>query len=110
MFYFASHELILGISVLLGVVRAFQMPTQQALTPQLVPQDMWQSAMALSSSGMQVAIIGGPVIGAMLYATGSDDGLCHMRFPVVGGSHTGLVTALPTPASPSDHHLADDDG
>jgi MFS family permease len=70
-FHFASRELILGISVLLGVARAFQMPAQQALTPQLVPQDMLQSAVALSSSGMQVAIIGGPAIGGMLYTTGA---------------------------------------
>jgi hypothetical protein len=47
------------------------MPAQQALTPQLVPQDMLQSAVALSSSGMQVAIIGGPAIGGMLYTTGA---------------------------------------
>jgi hypothetical protein len=51
-FNFASRELILGVSVLLGVARAFQMPAQQALTPQLVPQHMLQSAVALSSSGM----------------------------------------------------------
>lgn len=69
--HFASCELILGISVLLGVARAFQMPAQQALTPQLVPQDMLQSAVALSSSGMQVAIIGGPAIGGLLYTTGA---------------------------------------
>jgi MFS family permease len=70
-FHFASRELILGISILLGVARAFQMPAQQALTPQLVPQDMLQSAVALSSSGMQVAIIGGPAIGGLLYTTGA---------------------------------------
>jgi MFS family permease len=70
-FQFASRELILGISVLLGVARAFQMPAQQALTPQLVPQHMLQSAVALSSSGMQVAIIGGPAIGGLLYTTGA---------------------------------------
>jgi MFS family permease len=70
-FDFASRELILGISILLGVARAFQMPAQQALTPQLVPQDMLQSAVALSSSGMQVAIIGGPAVGGLLYTTGA---------------------------------------
>jgi predicted MFS family arabinose efflux permease len=70
-FDFASRELILGISILLGVARAFQMPAQQALIPQLVPQDMLQSAVALSSSGMQVAIIGGPAIGGLLYTTGA---------------------------------------
>ena len=70
-FHFASRELILGISILLGVARAFQMPAQQALVPQLVPQQLLQSAVALSSSGMQVAIIGGPAIGGLLYTTGA---------------------------------------
>ena len=66
----ASRELILAISVLLGVARAFQMPAQQALTPLLVPQDMLQHAVALSSSGMQAAIICGPAIGGLLYTVG----------------------------------------
>lgn len=70
-FHFASRELILGISILLGVARAFQMPAQQALVPQLVPPHLLQSAVALSSSGMQVAIIGGPAIGGLLYTTGA---------------------------------------
>lgn len=69
--HFASRELILAISVLLGLARAFQMPAQQSLTPQLVPHDMLQNALALSSSGMQVAIIGGPAIGGILYTTGA---------------------------------------
>lgn len=70
-FHFASRDLILGVSILLGVARAFQMPAQQALTPQLVPKDILQRAVALSSSGMQVAIIGGPALGGMLYTTGA---------------------------------------
>ena len=66
----ATRELILAISVLLGVARAFQMPAQQALTPLLVPQDMLQHAVALSSSGMQAAIICGPALGGLLYTIG----------------------------------------
>ncbi len=68
---FATRELILAISVVLGVARAFQMPAQQALTPLLVPQDLLQGAIALSSSGMQVAIICGPALGGLLYVTGA---------------------------------------
>jgi MFS family permease len=67
---FATRELILGISVVLGVARAFQMPAQQALTPLLVPQNLLQRAIALSSSGMQAAIICGPALGGVLYTTG----------------------------------------
>lgn len=68
---FATRELILAISVVLGVARAFQMPAQQALTPLLVPQELLQGAIALSSSGMQVAIICGPALGGLLYVTGA---------------------------------------
>jgi MFS family permease len=67
---FATRELILVISVVLGVARAFQMPAQQALTPLLVPPELLQRAIALSSSGMQAAIICGPALGGVLYTTG----------------------------------------
>lgn len=69
---FASRGLILGISVVLGVCRAFQMPAQQALTPQLVPRELLPRAIALSSSGMEAAIIGGPALGGVLYVTGAN--------------------------------------
>ena len=68
---FASRELILGISVVIGVARAFQMPAQQALTPLLVPPQLLQRAIALSSTGMEAAIIGGPALGGVLYTTGA---------------------------------------
>lgn len=68
---FASRELILLISVVLGAARAFQMPVQQALTPLLVPPELLQRALALSASGMQMAIIGGPALGGVLYVAGA---------------------------------------
>ena len=67
---FATRELILGVSVLLGVARAFQMPAQQALTPLLAPSSLLQRATAFSSSGMQAAIICGPALGGLLYTLG----------------------------------------
>ena len=68
---FATRELILALLVVLGVARAFQMPAQQALTPLLVPPELLQSAIALGSSGIQVAVIGGPALGGLLYVMGS---------------------------------------
>ena len=67
---FASRELILCISVVLGCTRAFQMSAQQALTPMLVPKDLLQRGVALSSSALQAATIGGPALGGLLYAQG----------------------------------------
>lgn len=66
-----SRQLLLGLSVMLGAVRAFQMPAQQALTPMLVPPLMLPRAMAFSSAGMQGAIIGGPALGGLLFAAGT---------------------------------------
>ncbi|MFZ3141806.1 MFS transporter [Polaromonas sp.] len=67
----ASRELLLGVSVLLGVARAFQMPAQQALTPMLVPPIMLPRAMAFSSAGMQAAIISGPALGGVIFVAGA---------------------------------------
>ena len=67
-----GRELILGVSLLLGVARSFQMTAQQALTPLLVPAGLLARAMAFSASGMQAAIIGGPALGGLLYAAGAD--------------------------------------
>ena len=68
---FASRGLLLGVSVVLGAVRAFQMPAQQALTPLLVPQQLLARALAASSAGMQGAIIAGPALGGLIYAAGA---------------------------------------
>ena len=67
---FATRELILGLAVVLGVARAFQMPAQQALIPLLVPASLLHRAFAISSTGMEMAIIGGPALGGLLYALG----------------------------------------
>ena len=67
LWHFAHAPLIYAVAMVLGAVRAFQMPAQQALTPQLVPAVLLPRAIAMSSSGVQVAIIGGPALGGLLY-------------------------------------------
>ncbi len=67
----ASRELLLGLSVLLGVARAFQMPAQQALTPMLVPPVMLPRAMAFSSGGNQAAVVAGPALGGLIFVAGA---------------------------------------
>jgi MFS family permease len=67
----ASRELLLGLSVLLGTVRAFQMPAQQALTPSLVPPAMLSRALAFSATGLQGAIIAGPALGGFVFVAGA---------------------------------------
>ncbi len=66
-----SRELLLGLSVVLGITRSFQMPAQQALTPMLVPPVLLPRAMAFSSAGMQAAVIGGPALGGVIFVAGA---------------------------------------
>ncbi|MEP6964200.1 MAG: MFS transporter, partial [Polaromonas sp.] len=88
----ASRELLLGLSVLLGVARAFQMPAQQALTPLLVPQSMLPRAMAFSSAGMQTAIMGGPALGGVIFVAGAQAVYATCAFCFVMGC--GLMAVL----------------
>ncbi|WP_421955988.1 MFS transporter [Polaromonas sp.] len=69
--HWASRELLLGLSVLLGVARAFQMPAQQSLMPMLVPPAMLPRAMAFSSGGNQAAVIVGPALGGVIFVAGA---------------------------------------
>jgi MFS family permease len=66
-----SREWLLGLSVVLGAARAFQMPAQQALTAMLVPPAMLQRATAFSSAGNQASVIGGPALGGVIFVLGA---------------------------------------
>lgn len=50
-----------------GVARAFMNPASQSLIPNLVPAEDLASAVALSASSWQIAMILGPVAGGLLY-------------------------------------------
>ena len=82
----ASRELLLGLSVALGTVKAYQMPASQSLTPLLVPPALLPSALAFSSSAMQGSIIAGPALGGFVYVAGADAvyALCTTLFVVAG--------------------------
>lgn len=66
-----GREALLVASLALGAARAFQMPTQQALGPLLVPAEVLPRALALSSAGAEGAIIIGPALGGLIYAAGA---------------------------------------
>lgn len=66
-----SRGTLLGVAVAIGVMRAIQMPTQQALTPALVPPALLPRATAFSAAGTQAAIIGGPALGGLLFVAGA---------------------------------------
>jgi MFS family permease len=68
--HWLDRNLILGVSVLVGLERALLTPAQQALAPTLVPASQLPRALALSSAVMKVAIVAGPALGGFVYALG----------------------------------------
>ena len=82
--HWAIREWLLGMSIVLGSVKAFQMPSQQAIAPLLVPPEVLPRALAFSSAGTQAATIGGPALGGFIYAAGAPVvyGVCALVFAV----------------------------
>lgn len=58
---------IYGISVLLGICRAFLGPAISALAPNLVPKESLPQAIALSTIAWQVGVIAGPSMAGPFY-------------------------------------------
>lgn len=69
-----------------GVARAFLNPASQSLIPNLVPTEALASAIALSASSWQIAVIVGPVAGGLLYGIGPDIayGVALVLFAIAG--------------------------
>ena len=61
---------IFAVMTLLGVTRAFAMPSAQALVPNLVRPELFAKATAVNSSVFQVCTIAGPTLGGVLYLAG----------------------------------------
>jgi MFS family permease len=66
-----TRDAILVASLGLGATRAFQMPTQQALGPLLVPLEVLPRALATTAAGSQCALILGPALGGFIYVAGA---------------------------------------
>jgi MFS family permease len=58
------------VLVLYGSARAFMGPATQAIMVNLVPQESFSKAVALSSSSFHVAVILGPTLGGLFYLAG----------------------------------------
>ncbi|MCB1997819.1 MAG: MFS transporter [Burkholderiaceae bacterium] len=96
-----TREGLLVLSVLLGAVRAFQLPATQALTPLLVPPALLSRALAFSSGGLQGAVIAGPALGGLVYGAGPAVvyALCAALFALA----TGLTMAIRYEHAPPPH-------
>ncbi|KAF1052190.1 MAG: Enterobactin exporter EntS [Stenotrophomonas maltophilia] len=66
-----TRNMIFVLAFLLGSARAFEMPTTQALLPNIVPTGLFPRAVAASASAMQAATIAAPALGGLLYAFGA---------------------------------------
>ena len=102
-----TREWLLALSVVLGALRAVQMPAQQALTPLLVPTADLPRAMAFSSAGLQGAIIAGPALGGLIYAAGASAtyGACAALFAVAGALCLAIrYDHQPPPHEPPSWH------
>jgi len=60
--------LLLGLGFILGIGVALNLPTWQALLPEMVPRDLIASAVALQSAAFNVARAIGPALGGLVYA------------------------------------------
>ncbi len=89
-----SRSFLLGVSLVLGVVRAFQNPAQQALLPSLVETQVLTRAMALNSMGYQASVVAGPALGGVLYAVHANAvyGLCLFLYAISSFWFSGLKT------------------
>jgi len=66
--HIVTRDVLLGLSLMIGAIRPFQMSGQQALLPMLVAQPLLARSMALSTVVQQVCVIVGPALGGLLFA------------------------------------------
>ncbi len=81
------------ILLVLGVARAFMGPAMQSVVPNLVPRAALANAIGWVSSSWQVAAIGGPVAGGLLY--GISELAAFGTAVVLLAAAVGLMLALP---------------
>lgn len=75
---------VFAVMTLMGIARAFAMPTGQALLPNVVPPSLFSRAVAVNSTAWQLSVIAGPALGGVIYLLGA---------PVVYGSVSVLLAA-----------------
>ena len=78
-------KVILLVMLFVGVMRAFSGPASQALTPQIVPLEDFQNAVAWGSSIFMVATILGPAVGGVIYAAGEGATLVYLVASILYG-------------------------
>ncbi|MFZ5959768.1 MFS transporter [Pseudomonas sp. QL9] len=93
-----TREMIFVLAFLLGSARSFEMPTTQALLPNIVPTALFPRAVAASASAMQAATIAAPALGGLLYAFGAF--WVYVPTAVLYAIACSLVLTLPSRQQP----------
>jgi MFS family permease len=97
--------------VLQGAGRAFYLPANSAILPNLVPREHFPQAIALSTAISQAANISGPAVGGLLYAVSPNLAFAAaLIFYGVGALSNAMIRYRSTPArqaanTPSLEHL-----
>ena len=89
---------------LFGAGRAFSMPASQAMTPNLVPPEVFPKAVAFNSVLLEIATVIGPSLGGVLYLLGPS------VVYSVGFGLVALVVALISTIKPVRPTRSTDDG
>ena len=95
-----GRETIFAILFVIGTARAFETPTLHALLPGIVPPGLLPRAIAASATANQVATIGGPAVGGLIYAFGPTT--VYVTCTVVFVLASILVSLIKTAPRPSE--------
>jgi MFS family permease len=88
--------LLYGILAIIGAARAFNNPAEGALTPQMVPQEYYFSAVTWSSSVWQVSSIVGPAIGGLIIAVTNTAAFVYLANALAGSVLVGALLLIRT--------------
>ena len=69
---FLSVGLIYFVVFIVGAARAFEGPTLHTIVPSIMPREVLSRAIAAGATAHQVAVIGGPFLGGLLLAVGTN--------------------------------------
>jgi MFS family permease len=88
---------VYGVLVGIGVARAFLGPANQSLLPSLVPIEHFGNAVAWGSSLWQAAMVVGPTLGGIVYATSGGPGVVYLSAAALSLAAMGFVAAIVPP-------------
>ncbi len=87
----------LGVGALAGTMSAIGSPATRALTPELVPGELLQGAIALRNVAGQIGVVAGPALGGVIFAV--DPMAVYAAAAALLGVALAAFVALPPTAS-----------